>query len=66
MLGSEILEVVIGIIFIYWLLSLMCSALNEMMASLLSLRAKSLKKGIRNLLNDPKGLHEAKDFMSIA
>jgi hypothetical protein len=62
MFGSEILEVAIGIIFIYWLLSLMCSALNEIMASLLSLRAKNLEKGIRNLLNDPKGLHEAKNF----
>ena len=62
MFGSESLEVAIGVIFIYWLLSLISSTLNEMVATLFSFRAKDLEKAIRNLLNDPKGLNEAKSF----
>jgi hypothetical protein len=54
MFGSNILEVAIGITFIYLLLSLICTALNEGMASLFDKRGKNLLEGIKNLLNDPK------------
>ncbi|SFO23448.1 hypothetical protein [Nitrosospira briensis] len=54
MFGSNILEVAIGIIFIYLLLSLICTALNEGIASLFDKRGKNLLEGIKNLLNDPK------------
>jgi hypothetical protein len=53
MFGSSILEVAIGVIFVYLLLSLICTALNEAIASLLQKRGRNLFEGIKNLLNDP-------------
>ncbi len=61
MFGSQILDVVIGIVFIYLLLSLICSALNEFVSRIFSMRAKNLEQGIRNLLNDPEFTGYAKD-----
>jgi hypothetical protein len=54
MLGSTILEVAIGMVFVYLLLSLVCSAVGEFIEALLGYRSKDLKKGIATLLNDPK------------
>jgi hypothetical protein len=54
MFGSNILEVAIGIIFVYLLLSLICTALNEGIASLTDKRGRNLVGGIKNLLNDPE------------
>lgn len=53
MLGLEMLDVVIGMIFVYLLLSLICSAVNEMIELKLKNRASNLEKGIRELLNEP-------------
>ena len=53
MFGSSILEAAIALIFVYLLLSLMCTALNEGIASLIQKRGKNLFEGIKNLLNDP-------------
>ncbi|ABB75019.1 hypothetical protein Nmul_A1721 [Nitrosospira multiformis ATCC 25196] len=53
LLGSNILEVGIAVIFVYLLLSLVCTALNEGIASLIDKRG-NLVEGIKNLLNDPK------------
>jgi hypothetical protein len=53
MFGSSILEVAIGVIFIYLLFSLVSSALNEYISSLLNKRGAELFEGIKNLLNDP-------------
>ena len=53
MSGNVILDVAIGLIFVYLLLSLMCSALQELLATVFKLRAKNLEAGIRNLLDDP-------------
>jgi len=64
MFGSEMLEIIIGLVFIYWLLSLLCSGINEMISSFISMRAKDLEKAIRNLLDDPKGIGLAKDFFN--
>jgi hypothetical protein len=55
MFGSSILEVAIGMIFVYLLLSLMCSALNEIIESLLKNRATDLESGIRELFNQSGG-----------
>lgn len=52
--GSNILEVAIAVVFVYLLLSLVCTALNEGIASLLDKRGHNLVEGIKNLLNDPK------------
>jgi hypothetical protein len=51
-LGSTLLEVAIGMIFVYLLLSLLCSAFNELIESLLKYRARYLEKGIVKLLGD--------------
>ena len=53
MFGSTILDVAIGIVFIYLLVSLVISATNELIAALLKSRAKNLSKGIQVLLQDP-------------
>jgi hypothetical protein len=51
MLGSTILEVAIGVLFVYLLLSLLCSALGELIESFVRFRARDLKKGIKHLLH---------------
>jgi hypothetical protein len=53
MFGSTILDVAIGIVFIYLLVSLVISAINEFIAALLKSRAKNLAQGIQALLQDP-------------
>lgn len=50
MFNSTILDVAIGMIFIYLLLSLMCTAANEIIELLLKKRAIDLERGIRELL----------------
>jgi hypothetical protein len=44
------LDVALGLAFLYFLLSTVCSALNEGIASVLGWRAKTLEDAIRNLL----------------
>jgi len=60
MFGSQVLDVVVGLVFVYCLLSIICTAANEIIVSLLSLRGRTLAKGITNLLSDNriKGLDE--------
>jgi len=50
MLGSTVLDVGIGLVLIYFLLSLICSTINEGISNLFGLRASSLKEGLENLL----------------
>jgi len=50
MLGSTVLDVGIGLVLIYFLLSLICSTINEGISNLFGLRAASLKEGLDNLL----------------
>lgn len=53
--GSTVLDVAIGLIFVYLLLAIICTSLNEWIASIFSLRANNLALGIRQLLdNQPK------------
>jgi hypothetical protein len=47
--SSPILDVAIGMIFIYLSMSLICSAINEMIEAKLKNRATDLEKGIREL-----------------
>ena len=54
MLGSSVLEVAIGVVFVYLLLSLICTALNEGISSVINKRGKNLFEGVKNLLNDPE------------
>jgi hypothetical protein len=47
---NPIVETAIGLIFIYLLLSMLCSAIQEWIAALFALRAKNLEEGLRNML----------------
>ena len=51
--GSTMLEVAIGVIFVYLLVSLLCSALSELLESFLRYRYRDLERGIGKLLDDP-------------
>jgi hypothetical protein len=51
MFGSVVLEVAIGLIFVYLLVSLMVTSVTEILAGLLKWRAKDLWKGVRNILD---------------
>ena len=53
MLGSSVLDIGIGMIFVYLMVSLMCTAANEALASFFAWRANNLSDGIRNLLDGP-------------
>ena len=61
--NSTILEVVIGVVFVYLLLSILCTAANEWVAAMTKRRGEMLRKGIRQLLekqpirgdSDPSG-----------
>ena len=54
MFGSTVLEIGIGMAFVYLLVSLIVTAANELLASVLGLRASNLWQGLQNLLNDAK------------
>lgn len=50
MLDGPIIDVAIGLIFFYVVLSLICSAVQELVASVLGLRSSNLKNGLHTLL----------------
>jgi hypothetical protein len=54
MFGSSTLDVAIGLIFTFLVISLIASAVTEATASALSWRAETLLEGIKQLLNDPQ------------
>src|ERR1044071_3229730 len=55
MLGSGSLEVVIGVIFLFLLVSLACSAVREGIEAWTKTRAAYLEYGLRELLHDRAG-----------
>lgn len=54
MFGSTVIEVGIGLAFIYFLISVICANINDLISRLLNLRAKELESGLRALLGDPE------------
>jgi len=61
MLGSSIIDIAIGMIFIYLLLSLICSAANEIIERFSKKRAKDLESGLKEMLRSDdlvKSLYE--------
>lgn len=50
MFGSSIIDIAIGLIFIYLILSLICSAASEIIERYTKKRAKDLEKGIKEML----------------
>jgi hypothetical protein len=53
--GSTTLEVAIGMVFIYLLLSLLCSTVGEYIEAVFNSRARFLRQGINLLLNESRG-----------
>jgi hypothetical protein len=54
--GLPALDLAIGLAFIYLLLSLLASAVQEVIAGWLAMRAATLEKGLRNMLETDSGL----------
>jgi hypothetical protein len=55
MFGSETLEIVIGLVFIYLLFSMLVTLINEYISSIFRLRAGTMKQIIEKMLNDEDG-----------
>jgi hypothetical protein len=53
MFNSQIIEIITGLIFIYLILSLLGTTINELIAGILHLRGKNLKKSLSYMLSDP-------------
>jgi len=61
MFGSQVLETATGLIFVFLSVSLITTALQELIASLTKLRALTLRSGLKSMLADGKqglGLYE--------
>lgn len=52
MFGIEILDVAIGLMFVYLLLALLATAINEYLSAVLNRRGKEMARGIGRLLDD--------------
>ncbi len=50
MFNSNVIDVAIGLVFVFLLLSLICSAANEILESFLKQRASNLERGIQELV----------------
>jgi hypothetical protein len=57
------LEVAIGLILVFLLLSTACSAIQEMLASLLGWRAKTLEDAVGSMLGNPKVKRGVKEWL---
>ena len=55
MFGSSIIDIAIGMVFIYLLLSLICSAANEIIERYTRKRARDLENGIKEMLLNADG-----------
>lgn len=52
MFGMEVLDILIGLFFVYLVLSLVCTGINEYIAALTNKRGKLLMRGIQQLLDE--------------
>ena len=48
--GSPAIDVAIGLAFVFFMLSLICSTINELIATALSWRSETLERGLRSML----------------
>src|ERR1051326_2826180 len=60
--NSPILEVGIGLFFVYLIFGFLCTAANELIAQAFRLRADTLWGAVRSLLQDPSGTGAARDL----
>jgi hypothetical protein len=61
MTSNAMIDVVLGLILMYLVLALVCTSINEFIASLLSLRAKTLWAGLERMIDDKVLLSQFKD-----
>jgi hypothetical protein len=59
MFNSQVLEIAIGLIFVFLIASLLASVVREFIESILKTRAVQLERGVRLLLDDPTGKQTA-------
>jgi hypothetical protein len=64
MFNSSVLDVAMGLIFVYLILGLMCTTVNEWIAQLFKMRSQVLKAGVQAMLNSvpAKGDAPARDL----
>lgn len=53
MLTNAVLDVAMGLILMYLMLSLLCTTINEAIANTLGLRASTLASGLQRIIDDP-------------
>src|SRR5438045_2741842 len=53
MSGSAIIDLLIGLVLLYFIFSLICTGIREWIAGIFSTRAVFLEKGIEKLIVDP-------------
>jgi len=53
MFNSAIIEVAIGLIFVFCLMAILVTQINAFIINILNLRAKQLKEGLQDLITDP-------------
>jgi hypothetical protein len=63
LLNSTVLDLAIGIIFVYLFLAVMCTTINEWIAGITSVRARTLAEGIQQLLDQQKGSDPTRSFL---
>lgn len=51
--GMKLIEVILGLVFVYLLLSLLCTAINEYISGILNKRGHALFKAVDQLIGDP-------------
>lgn len=66
MFGSGILDLVIGLIFIFFIMSLVCSAIREIFANLRDLRYRHLRDWFKNIFEDDNVCDEIMNHHLIA
>jgi hypothetical protein len=58
MLGNAFIDIAIGLIMMFLVLSLVCTTINELIATFMRLRANFLKQGLERILDEP-GVYKA-------
>lgn len=66
MFGSQIIDVGIGLVTLFLLLSLICSSIKEGLETFLKYRSKDLERGIQEIFNDPTMLPKFYDHPVIS
>ena len=61
--NSTVLDCAIGLVFVYLLLAIICTTINEWIAGITGVRAKTLARAIGQLLDEQKGIDPVRSFL---